>query len=122
MSLSDRYELTEAVGRLFRSEDNPVRFTCICGVTWKYESSADGGHALEHTFEGHEVVRERWSLGAWHFVDTLNGRTVSEMVWNALKKDGEDPERFLARLQQAVAERDEEIAAVEAAREAVGER
>jgi len=118
-SLAEGYEIREAVGKMFKTEDNPLRFICECGATWKYETSADGGHALEHTFDGHEVVRERYSIGAWHFVDTLNGRTISEMVWNALRRDGEDPQRFLERLQAAVAARDEEMAAIEAARELV---
>lgn len=118
-SLAEGYEIREAVGKMFRSEDNPVRFICECGAAWEYQTSADGGHALEHTFEGHEVVRERYSLGAWHFLDTLNGRTVSEMVWNALRKDGEDPQRFLDNLKATVAARDEEMAAIEAASQMV---
>jgi len=118
-SLTEAYQIREAVGRMFATEDNRVRFTCECGEKWEYRTSADGGHALEHTFEGHEVVRERFRMGQWYFHDTLNGRSVAEMVWNALKRDGEDPQRFLERLQTAIASRDEEMAAIEAARELV---
>ena len=107
-------DLTAEIRAMFPTSGD-VRFICECGQTFK-----EGGVAIMHTFEGHEVVRERFSIGDWYYHDTLNGRSVAEMIWNRLKADGEDPQAFLERIKGIVAERETEMQAIEAAEREMG--
>jgi len=88
---------------------------CECGGVF-----VSGAEAIGHTFQGHEVVRERFSIGDWYYHDTLDGRSVAEMIWNRLKADGEDPQAFLERIKGIVAERETEMQAIEAAEREMG--
>lgn len=94
-----------------------IRFVCECGQV------ADSGvFAVAHTFEGHEVVRERYSLGSWYYLDTLDGRSVAEMMWNKLKESGEEPPAFIERMKQRTREKEEELQAIEAVEREMGIR
>lgn len=97
------------------SSQGAIRFICECGPTF-----TEGFEAILHTFDGHEVVRERFSLGEWRFLDTLDGRSVAEIAYNKLKLDGESPERFVARFKAMTDAAEERAAAIEEAEREMG--
>ena len=108
--------LAERVKQMLPTTGN-VRFICECG-----ERFPEGGMAVMHALEGHEVVRERYSLGQWYFHDTVNGHSVAEMIWNVCKAEGEDPQAFLERIQGLIVKKEEELAAIETAEREMGVR
>lgn len=79
---------SEQHGKLLLGER---RFVCECGARFK-----DGGHAVEHSFHGHEVVIERFSGGQWVF-DSVR-KPVMQMIIDRLRAKGESLEDFTKRL------------------------
>jgi len=67
------------------------RFRCECDATFE-----DGGTAIEHTFSGHEVVRERYAGGMWLF----DPRDIATLILERMMEQGEDIPAFVDRIKR----------------------
>ena len=56
----------------------------------------DPGHAVEHTFAGHETGIERYTLGTWVWD---HHTTVEEFIIERLRAKGESVPDFVRRIQ-----------------------
>lgn len=94
-----------------------IRFVCECG-----DVVPDGGAAVMHALEGHDVVRERFSLGEWRFLDVQDSRSVVDAMFQLLREDGEEPQAFIERLNRRTEEARRELERIEEAERALGVR
>ncbi len=88
-----------------------MRFACECG-----ERFTEGYMAVGHSFDGHQVVQERFYGGQWHFAGLR--QTVAEMIVERLRLKGESVSGFVRRLNERMDAVNKEDDAQEAERAA----